>query len=185
MKHRFALLCERTSVDRETNNLSAFNIIEELTVEYTGSAPSAANKQMIAQPFTLTILTERSDLTKGESGTMRVSFVDNLGDDLMSPIDVQVDLQNHLRTRSNIKSNAFQVTGDGVYKFIIEFQNRKTGNWKKVATTPLLVKVRPAAKVSKPAAAASKAKPKKAAPRKAATKKAAKKAKKKGNGKTR
>jgi hypothetical protein len=110
---------------------------------------------------------------------MRVSFVDNLGNDLMNPIDIQVDLQNHLRTRSNIKSNSIQITGDGVYNFIIEFQNRQTGKWKEVATTPMLVKIQPVAKLSQP----TKAK-KKSATKKATAKKAAKKTRKKTNAKT-
>ena len=114
MKHRFAILCERISVDKESNNLSLFNIIDEITVEYTGTKPTAKDKQVIPQPFTLTILTERSDRKTPETGTIRVSFKDDAGTDMFKPMIIQIDLSKFVRVRSNIQSNAMQITGEGV-----------------------------------------------------------------------
>lgn len=138
MKHRWAILCESTSVDRQTNNASLFNIIDE--VQFGLNSPLPENKPTLV-PFqaVLAVLTERSNMGEPETGIVK-STIHAPDGTRLGEMSITIDLSEHLRTRAVSKLQNFAITGEGIYEIRI-FHVSTEGAWDQVDTVPLQVKL--------------------------------------------
>lgn len=127
----WAILCERVVIDRDTNNVSLFNVIEEVTVP---AQPPLALSQMNIPAgvspgmFELVVLWVRSDFEVSERGRGRVRLlvptakgallVSAAKDALIR--DFEVDLTQFLRLRTRLRFPGLPVGDTGTYRFVIQ-----------------------------------------------------------------
>lgn len=146
MKVIWAVLCQSSAVDGESNNLSLFNIIEEVTI--TAPPPQEGREigQLGALPMVseLVILWSRSDQSVGEHGLGRLRIMLPEGkepDDptykpQVTPFDV--NMTQHLRLRHRLRFMGLPIVGEGIYLFVIDGKSQD-GDWEKMFEVPLRV----------------------------------------------
>lgn len=132
MKHIWSVLCQSSIIDQDSKNLSLLNVLESIRFSY------AAQGDMVIVPLEATVVTYwvRDDLNTAERGKIRVNIVTpdkrtNKGD------PIELDLQEFQRIRFIYRIRGMQFTINGIYDFIVQSLNEKTGKWKTITVIPL------------------------------------------------
>jgi hypothetical protein len=140
MKVIWAVLCQSSVIDRDTNNISLFNVLEELTA--ISAAPQEGTKgstpaKGIPYIFDLVTLWSRSMQEIPEQGYGRVRLFTPEGE---SPLgsEYEVDLTRYLRLRTRLHISGFPLKGEGIYRFVIDGKS-ETGDWTPMFEVPLRV----------------------------------------------
>lgn len=143
MKVVWALLCETTIVDRDTNNVSLINVVDEITVPAPppqGPLGSVIERIEILD-LHLAILWARSNPDVPERGEARITVVAPDGSISVSP-EVAVDLSQSQRMRAvgHLLDSPFPNWQEGQYLFKIESKTADL-DWQEMFELPLWVKV--------------------------------------------
>jgi hypothetical protein len=136
-EHLWTVLCTKASIDSTTNNLSLFEVIEELAISSFPENQTA----LIALSADLATLCIRSKLDTPEKAQGRTTVIGPSGRELGTGL-FEIDLSTHPRCRSITRFNALPVEGPGEYYFVIAFSDNGT-SWREVARVPLFVKIDP------------------------------------------
>jgi hypothetical protein len=129
--HVWTVVCTRALIDRDTNNISLVEVLEQLTV--AGALPETINLVM-----EIVTLWERHDLDAPARGRAQVRLVTPDGQ-LANPLQYDVDLTTHVRTRSRVQVPGFPFRGFGRYEFRLELQPDGGVDWHEVSRTPLQI----------------------------------------------
>ena len=121
MKVLWAIVCEGSSVDRESNNISLFNVLEQVQFLEPPEADSSGDlRPAIAMHFRLVILFSRTDPGAAEKRASRIvlHFPTDAEPAVFpqSEIDLEVALRNRLVSRFPL----LPINGQGTYRFVIE-----------------------------------------------------------------
>ena len=132
--HAWSVLCSLSSLDKETNNLSLFNVLEQFNIagpreDERGLLPIACEIDSLwvrlegkpARGFTRTVVVGPS----GETHPTKEMMVDLAGD---------VD-----RFRTRLRMVGLPFLGYGVYWMDVEFRPDGSDKWDRVARVPLQV----------------------------------------------
>ena len=136
--HVWSVFCSKSSVDRNTNNISLFDVTEQLNLSYEGDL--VAGPVMVPGEFDLVSLWLRSNVEKPESPVLRASVIGPNGKTLVGP-EHKIDLATAPRSRSILKMNAVPINGNGYHFFLVELRNEGTKVWQEVARIPLDVRL--------------------------------------------
>ena len=141
MISRFAVLCESTSVDAESNRVSLFNVIEGLTLGVDPDAETEEGADLML-PFsgTLVVTTERTNPSDPEAANGRIVLRVPDGREFRG-VTFDTDLSNHLRARSTFQIDVLPFAGAGVYQFKLQYEDDSTGKWETINTVSLPVEV--------------------------------------------
>ena len=144
MKVIWSILCQSSAVDRDTNSLSLFNIIEEVT--FPAQPPQIQPEQPLPERimlanFELVTLWMRSNLEVPERGRGRLRIVLTEGQEVTFQ-EFEVDLTQYLRFRTRVRLPGFPTGGPGIYRFIVD---RKTdaSEWTEMFELPIRVVLQP------------------------------------------
>ena len=143
MKVLWAILCESSVTDKDTNNVSLFNIIEEVTIQGpTPAVESEPGSDSIVVPLGLNfvILWSRSNLEVPEKGQGRVRLLDPDGEVAPSR-EFEVDLTEFLRMRVGSRLPGLPSGKEGEHLFRVEGKVPDS-DWKQMFELPLRVIVR-------------------------------------------
>ena len=136
--HVWTVYCSNTVIDRETNNVSIFNIIEELAIK---DAPKPDG--VIGLPTELVTLWVRSEPEEPAVGLSRMSFLSPSGESLIS-LEYEIDLKKSERLRYRIHLQQIPLRESGRHKFLIELKTNEDQDWQRVSSIPFIVKFQPA-----------------------------------------
>lgn len=140
IEHIWTMPCRICTIDRDTNNVSLIEILEQIQVQKLSPTKGAAGVGL-AQ-LEIVTLWGRSDPEVPTSGKARTSLISPTGEMAFSfPYDV--DLTNHKRTRQRGKMLGFPATTPGRYVFRVESQVAED-EWQTVAEIPIWVEVQDA-----------------------------------------
>lgn len=134
--HIWTVVCSMSVTDKETNNISLFNVIEQLTI-LTQPQPN-----MIPQ-FSLDIVTlwGRSDDAITAQGCSRVTLVSPSGEEIGQG-EGEIDLVKHERLRARRRFPlGLNLKDAGRYYFRIELKLDDEEEWHTVAKIPLKVTI--------------------------------------------
>lgn len=130
--HVWSVLCRKVSIDRETNNVSLFDVLEQIQV-YEWAGPAG-----IAGPFELASLWYRPDVpSRGEA---RVTLRSPSGR-LLHEATQEIDLREFRRVRVRYLIPGMHIEGSGTYSFIVEGRQQNAEDWFAAASIPLEVNV--------------------------------------------
>jgi len=140
LKVLWAVACQSSSVDQETNTVSLFNLLEQISVPEPPRSEISSDDPILRAAtgaFELFILTGRSDLNVGERGPARVCL-HFPSDEPPASFQIEIDLTSAQRNRIKISLPALPVSGEGTYRFVIEAADA-TGGWNQLFEIPLEV----------------------------------------------
>ena len=143
MKVIWALLCEKAIIDRETNNASFINVVEEIIVPASPPQmpPGSEIEPIVVLDLHMAILWARSNPVVRESGEARVRLI---APDETASISAEliVDLTESQRLRGigHLVESPFPISQEGQYLFKVEAQTADL-DWQEMFELPLWVKV--------------------------------------------
>ncbi len=139
IEHVWTVLCARASIDKETNNISLFEVVEQLQV--VGPRPPDDATVLIPVSMELVTLWERTDWAIPTRGTARMAL--RLPDNQLyeAPLEMAVDLSTSPRHRSVMKFGAIPFRLPGVIRFEVSIRGDGQANWRIVAKVPLLLEM--------------------------------------------
>ena len=141
MRVVWSILCENFVQDKNTNNLSVFNMIESLRVLSEPPEPIAPDAtRVVPLPFHVLALIIRSDPSVGERGMARVSVIDPQGE-VRTLSEIEVNLVDFTTYRIWVRNSGLPFTSAGTYNFKVECRSETPGNveWGPAFEVPLLV----------------------------------------------
>lgn len=116
-RHLWTIVCEKATIDRETNNVSLIEIVEDVSVAVEAqqelSKPLSA---AIILPVTWTVVSafERDDPARGEKADGEMQLVSPSGSILGTAL-IEIDLTQHARARCLVKFAGWPVPEGGRY----------------------------------------------------------------------
>lgn len=139
MKVIWAVISESSSTDRESNNVSLFNILEEVHFpEPPDESIEPGTFHIAPLRFLLMVLFARSDYDEGENHTCRLAvFCPNSPDPDILP-EFGVDLETAHRVRTKLNIGGIPLRGEGEYRFEVQLSVREV-HWQSIAEVPLRV----------------------------------------------
>lgn len=120
-EHIWSIICSKSSVDSETNNISLFEILEQVNISRKKGFPEIEEGKHVGIQFNCEVVTliARSDLTKPELVDVRIRLVLPTGTVITQPKQT-ISLLDHLRFRQIVRVNNFPYAGPGEYSFCVD-----------------------------------------------------------------
>ncbi|MEW5830526.1 MAG: hypothetical protein AB1846_16675 [Chloroflexota bacterium] len=132
LEHIWSVLCTRSVIDTETNNVSIQDVIEQITI----AAEPIENGFL---PFQLELITlwGRKESDTPSKGMERVIFMTPSGNaEVVS--ESEIDLSSVERHRHRVRLPGIPVSEAGKYYFKVEIKNGNN-EWKQVSAVPLKI----------------------------------------------
>jgi hypothetical protein len=136
IEHIWSVLCSRSIIDSETNNVSIHDVIEQITIN-----AEPTENGFLPFPLELITLWARKEIDKPTKGTERVSFVTPSGKSTVIS-ESNIDLSNVERHRQKVKFPGLPLGEGGRYYFTIEFKE-DNGQYSEVTAIPVTIQFRP------------------------------------------
>ncbi|MBI4732193.1 MAG: hypothetical protein HY781_08750 [Chloroflexi bacterium] len=134
--HIWTVLCSRSVIDTETNNVSIQDVLEQITVN-----DDPKLNGFLPIPLELITLWGRRESDKGTEGMERVTFLTPSGKSNVVT-EAKIDLSAVERHRHKVKFPGLPLSEAGRYYFRVEIQE-KDNEWREVAAIPLTVMFQP------------------------------------------
>lgn len=132
IEHIWSVLCSRSVIDAETNNVSIQDVIEQITIN-----AKPEKNGFLPFPMELITLWGRDANNKPSKGLERVTFVAPSGKyEIVS--EVEINLAKAERHRQRTRFPGLPIGEAGRYYFKIETKN-DSNDWKQVSVIPLQV----------------------------------------------
>jgi hypothetical protein len=135
--HIWTVVCSASVVDRNTNNISLFNVIEQIRIPAHYQPDSA-----VAIPLDVSTLWSRHEIDTPSQERARLSLLSPSNEELRQQ-DFEIDLRESARHRSRIHFNVLPVGGHGKHVFRVELWNEQEAEWECVADIPVWVEFVP------------------------------------------
>jgi len=136
ISHVWSLICSRSILDKDSNNISLIECLEQLSVPSPPANPDG--KLVIPLTFEIVSLWTRSVAEKPSRGTCRLE-VYSPSDTVIHEQRLEVDLTTYQRVRSRQRFNGLPFGGSGTYRFKITVLSDEHGEPIQVASIPLVV----------------------------------------------
>jgi hypothetical protein len=144
VNHVWTVLCSRAVIDRESNNVSLLEVVEQINAIREPIAPATPG-ELAALPVQMEVVSlwERSNLDLGGVNEGRIELVGPNGESLAEAM-FRIDVTAHARQRVQLKIAGLPITGSGRY-YIYTFHRSNEGQeWQRVSQTPLQVELQTA-----------------------------------------
>ncbi|MEK7092332.1 MAG: hypothetical protein AAB907_01770, partial [Patescibacteria group bacterium] len=139
MKHVWSILCRRSVIDNETNNISLYDALEELSVGVKVKQQVAPMPEVINIPidYEVVSLWMKEDKKTHAQADTEIEVVQPNGKpakSFLQKIDMPEKMQ---RLRARYRINGFGVTMPGTYWFKIKIREIGEKQFKTVSEIPL------------------------------------------------
>ncbi len=140
--HIWSVLCARTVIDSETNNISLIDVLEQLNLKVEPVPDGKVG--LVPIPYEVVSFWRRTRSNEPTQGRARLRLLAPDGKEIGPAHEVQLDLSAHPRLRSRARGLGIPVLVSGEYHFTVELQSEDGGTWDEVARIPLQVTIEPA-----------------------------------------
>jgi hypothetical protein len=143
----FAVLCQHSLLDRDTNSISLINVVEDVGLPAEPPEPGAAQSaedisRLSPSNLEMVIWWARTEERTSERGRGRVSIV-LPNDQTAITQEMDVDLTSFLRVRSRVHFPGLPDGGPGTYRYQLEYRSGANGEWERKFEYPLRVTIGP------------------------------------------
>lgn len=134
--HWWSTFSSFATIDQETNNVSAVDLIEMLRVPYS---PKTDKSLAILMRSVVVSLWGRTDLDVQERLLGRARWMDATNQEIAS-FSYEIDLRNHERSRIRLNLSEIPIRDSGIYHWQISFAHiNAPDEWQVVAQLPVQV----------------------------------------------
>ncbi len=148
IKHVWSILCESSTVDQQSNNVSIHKVLEQLNVDLTKINKELYDKKTLINnpaqiifPFQIVSMWQSINPKKIPAADVEIELFDFIGQSLQK-INFRLTFEkDKTRMRTIIGSQAIIVTGTGVYLFKIKIKECGESVFTEVGEIPLEVRV--------------------------------------------
>ena len=141
MKHIWTVVCENSSVDKETNLLSLFNCVEQITLTSNKGHLLSKEGIIINVNFQLISFWTIKDKNKDNELDIKLEIIAPNGNSLFSYDNHFKINKGNVKFRNIIKISTLKIIGEGRYIIKMMCKKNKTGNFEIVSESPLDVKI--------------------------------------------
>jgi hypothetical protein len=141
IRHLWTIPCRICTTNRDTNNLSLIEVLEEVTIPSVLPPPEEAHT-LVPAFFELVTSWERENADRPERGYGRLSLISPQGVSLHDH-EYEVNLSELQRMRSVMKFLALPANASGRYVFRTESRATADAPWNIVGEVPLMVNILP------------------------------------------
>jgi len=139
-KHIWSVLCKKTIIDTDTNNISLIDVFEQLQAKV--NLPQNKNiKLSIPLEYEVVNFWYKENSDKKEEVDVEITLIDPNNKSLKSFINTITIPDNKKRVRTRLKITGLPITISGIYRFIIKTKEKNTKNYKQVAELPIEIKI--------------------------------------------
>jgi hypothetical protein len=131
--HVWTVLCSRVVIDKNSNNVSIQNVIEQITIQ---GEPQP--EQVIDIAYEVVSLWTRSDPDVPSRGQARLTFFIPSGRQAGS-VEVELDLSEYERLRTRRVFQGLPAVEPGRHTWLVELRDEGEDDWQKVASIPIKV----------------------------------------------
>jgi len=143
LKHIWSVLCRRSVIDSDTNNISIYDIFEQLAVDVSVSTNHPVPKQInIPIEYEVVSMWLKEDKEKEAKANIEIEIENPEGKkekSFQQAIEIPVGMR---RLRSRVKISGFVITMAGDYIFRVKIKEEGTEEAKVVAELPLEVNLK-------------------------------------------
>lgn len=142
LTHIWSIICGSANVDQATNNVSLFNVLEQLNIDPKAFVVAENNPKIpvVNINFELFTLWKKNKKGLAVSALEKIDFIDPKGvvlGTIKSPLELSKDKD---RFRLRVLIEGLKVTTPGEYKFKISVKDKSAVTYEVVAQIPLEVK---------------------------------------------
>lgn len=131
--HVWTVVCSRAVIDRESNNVSLQNIIEQINIR-----GEPIPDRVVAVQLEVVTLWVRADFDVPSQATTRLTVLSPSGN-VLGSFESDTDVSEYERFRSRVKFEGLLMPEPGRYAFRMELKNKGESEWHEVATIPLKI----------------------------------------------
>lgn len=139
--HIWSVLCARSIIDSETNNISLIDVIEQ--VNLPAPPPPSTDGGVTFIPISLELVSlwsrENADAPENRRCRVRVNSPGGLPAGMPTTVEFQVDLTVHQRSRTRARLPGLPIRETGTCSFVVEMS--RDGEYTQVASIPLLIMI--------------------------------------------
>lgn len=142
MRVSWAFLCRNSAIDIDTNSISLFNIIEEISIP--SDPPPSEGEDDSSLPMALgscelVIASTRTNVDVPEQLNLRVllNFPTDTPPEIM--LEASIDLSSTHRSRIRLGMPGLPISGVGTYRFAIETRTSEEVDWYELHHVPFEV----------------------------------------------
>ena len=142
MRITWAFLCRSSAIDIDTNSISLFNIIEDISVP---SDPPVVDEEeedsfpMALGSCELIVASARTDLSVPERSPVRVLLEFPTETPPAVLLEAEINLESAQRNRFRLQLPGLPISGRGTYRFVIEVQQPDGEEWHQLHEVPISV----------------------------------------------
>ena len=148
-EHRWSILCSNASVDSQSNNVSIFNVIDDVQIGGLPAGDPGSIPLPLPMPVTLVTNWRREDAKSGETLEAKVSLHDPKGGLLVETPTQRVDLTSFIQHRMFVTIPLFPLRGLGTYHFVVQSRSTPDQPWVVADRVPLTITDQPSASANK------------------------------------
>lgn len=134
IEHIWTVLCTHAVIDGDTNNLSLFDVLEQLSLK----GPKLEAGGLLPFKCELVSFWAREDPNQPAKGKARVVLITPSGKEL-KPHEYAIDLTTFARSRNRTIMEAVPVPEAGLFAFRTELWDEPKKTWVAQARTPLSI----------------------------------------------
>ena len=140
IEHIWTVACTRSVIDKETNNFSLLEILEQLTIP---ESPLPEGKiTLIPISFDVVTLWSRASDNQAARGSAKLLFITPSGK-IVGEHEHNVDLTVYSRARTRTRMAGLPIQEAGRYQFRVQLRHDGETEWRDVATVPLQISFDP------------------------------------------
>ena len=138
IKHIWTVICRKSTVDQESNNISLIEVVEQVTI--SGKQKSDSTEILVPMDFEIISLWSRDCDGVSVRGTAKIILI-NPNNEEITIKEIDIDLTVYKRLRTRIKFATFGVKYPGRHEFKVFLKNNS--EWNEVANIPVQIDVEP------------------------------------------
>ena len=143
IKHIWSLVCTNTAVDKISNNISLFNVIEQLNIPIIKEDLVKIGQKAISIPINFEIVNQFEILSKVNNFEVRLDFLDPAGVCLMKT-EHELEIPNNSNTKNIrfiVKISKIKITSSGKYYISVSVREPDEKEFEEVYKIPLSIDI--------------------------------------------
>ena len=138
--HVWSVLCSRSVIDTESNNITLVEILEQITLQ--GLPPTQGDREgVVPIHVELVTLWSRTRIDQPGQSRARTTFIRPSGPLTESVQEYPIDLREHRRLRQRTRLAGLTIREPGFHAFRVEYLDLARNEWSTVAEIPLEVAI--------------------------------------------